>query len=54
MKIDDLKAGNGEFGSAEAFYSYWRKNPFKIGRAVQQQLDKLLAQQQSKSGPDKS
>lgn len=42
--IEQLRSGSGEFGSAEAFYSYWRKFPFKIGRAVQQQLDRLLAQ----------
>lgn len=45
MKIDDLRAGNGEFATAEEFYTFWRKFPFKIGRAVQQRLDKLLAQQ---------
>lgn len=42
QKLDDLRAGKGEFETAEAFYTYWRKYPFNIGRAVQQQLDKLL------------
>jgi hypothetical protein len=42
MSIEDLRAGRGEFDSPDAFYTYWRKHPFKIGRAVQQQLDKLL------------
>jgi hypothetical protein len=41
-KIADLEAGRGEFASEADFYNYWRKYPFKIGRAVQQQLDKLL------------
>jgi hypothetical protein len=43
--IESLREGKGEFASEEAFYSYWRRYPFKIGRAVQKQLDKLLAQQ---------
>jgi len=42
MAITDLKAGQGEFQTEEAFYAYWRKYKFKIGEAVQQQLDKLL------------
>jgi hypothetical protein len=41
-KIADLEAGHGEFATEADFYNYWRKYPFKIGRAVQQQLDKLL------------
>ncbi|WP_198151186.1 type II restriction endonuclease [Hyphomicrobium sulfonivorans] len=41
--ISDLRAGKGEFESEAAFYAFWRKYPFKIGKAVQQQLDKLLA-----------
>ena len=40
--IANLAAGKGEFASEAEFYAYWRKYPFKIGRAVQQQLDKLL------------
>lgn len=43
--IDDLRAGKGEFATAEEFYTFWRKYKFHIGRAVQQQLKKLLAQQ---------
>lgn len=42
VDINDLRAGRGEFDSAEAFYNYWRKYPFKIGTVVQQKLDKLL------------
>lgn len=43
MNIGDLRDGRGEFESEAAFYAFWRKYPFKIGKAVQQQLDKLLA-----------
>jgi Restriction endonuclease EcoRV len=43
QSIENLVAGKGEFESEEEFYVYWRKFPFKIGRVVQQQLDKLLA-----------
>ena len=42
QKLDDLRAGKGEFDTEAAFYAYWRKYSFNIGRAVQQQLDKLL------------
>ena len=41
--IADLAAGKGEFETKLDFYAYWRKYPFKIGRVVQQQLDKQLA-----------
>ena len=42
QSLADLAAGKGEFETEAAFYAFWRKYPFKIGRAVQQQLDKLL------------
>jgi hypothetical protein len=42
MGIEDLRAGNGEFETEQAFYDYWRKYPFKIGRSVEQQLRKLV------------
>ena len=45
MALDDLRAGRGEFETDQAFYDFWRRYPFKIGRAVQQQLDRLLAAQ---------
>jgi hypothetical protein len=45
--IQDLRAGNGEFATEQEFYAYWRKYNFKIGKVVQQQLDKLLAKQGS-------
>jgi hypothetical protein len=43
--IDALRRGRGEFDSPDAFYAYWRRFNFRIGRAVQQQLDRLLAEQ---------
>jgi hypothetical protein len=42
MTIADLVEGRGEFPTEAEFYTFWRKYPFKIGRVVQQQLDKLL------------
>ena len=45
VDIEDLRAGRGEFDTPEAFYGYWRKYSFKIGRVVQQQLDRLLREQ---------
>jgi hypothetical protein len=43
--IEALRKGAGEFASAEEFYKYWRKYKFQIGQVVQQQLDRLLAEQ---------
>lgn len=40
--LDALRSGRGEFASEDEFLKFWRKYPFKIGRTVQQQLDKLL------------
>lgn len=45
MSIDDLRAGRGEFKTSQEFYTFWRKYSFRIGKVVQQQLDKALAQQ---------
>lgn len=42
MDIAALREGRGEFATADEFYRYWRKYKFKVGEAVQQQLDKLL------------
>ena len=50
VNVDDLRAGRGEFGTADAFYAFWRKYPFKVGVVVQQQLDKLLAGDQAPAG----
>jgi len=46
-KIADLRAGAGEFKTEREFYAYWRKYSFKIGKAVQTQLDRLLSKQGS-------
>jgi hypothetical protein len=43
QRIDDLRAGRGEFETEAEFYAYWRRFPFKIGAAVEQQLRRLLA-----------
>jgi hypothetical protein len=42
--IDDLRNGNGEFATEKEFYDFWRKFHFKIGRAVEMQLKKLIAE----------
>jgi hypothetical protein len=42
MDIEALRAGVGEFSTPDEFYTYWRRYPFRIGRVVQQQLDRLL------------
>jgi hypothetical protein len=42
-EIERLRKGDGEFKSEKEFYDFWRKFNFKIGRAVQKQLDRLLA-----------
>jgi hypothetical protein len=57
--IDALRSGKGEFESEEAFYRFWRKFPFKTGRVVEQQLQKLLrgetlAEEPVKAGPKRS
>jgi hypothetical protein len=44
--IEALREGRGEFESEEAFYKYWRAYPFRTGRAVEQQLRRLLADQE--------
>jgi hypothetical protein len=41
-RLDDLREGRGEFETEAEFYDFWRGFPFRIGRATQQQLDKLL------------
>lgn len=40
--IDRLRTGKGEFDTAAEFYSFWRKHPWKIGKAVANQLHKML------------
>jgi hypothetical protein len=41
-KIDDLRAGRGEFDTESEFYAFWRKFPFKTARAVELLLAKEL------------
>ena len=48
--IEDLRGGRGEFQSPDEFYRFWRKYQFKIGRVVQQQLDRLI-REQGRQGP---
>lgn len=45
QSLERLRKGEGDFTSREEFYRYWRRYPFNIGRAVQQQLDRLLSAQ---------
>lgn len=40
-----LREGRGEFETEDDFYRYWRAYPFRTGRAVEQQLRRLLAEQ---------
>lgn len=42
VHLEALRTGRGEFAAEDEFLKFWRKYPFKIGRTVQQQLDKLL------------
>lgn len=41
-QLEALRHGHGEFATEKDFYTFWRRYNFTIGRAVQQQLDKLL------------
>lgn len=41
-KVDDLRAGKGEFATEKEFYAYWRRFPFKTARAVELLLAKQL------------
>lgn len=52
QKIADLRAGRGEFETADEFYAFWRRYPFRIGHAVQRQLDRLLAAQDEREADD--
>lgn len=42
-EIERLRKEQGDFATAAEFYAFWRKHPWKIGKAVQHQLQKLLA-----------
>jgi hypothetical protein len=41
--IERIRNEAGEFETADEFYTFWRNHPWKIGKAVQKQLQKLLA-----------
>lgn len=40
--IERLRSGDGDFRTSAEFYKFWRAQQFKTGRAVEQQLKKLL------------
>jgi Restriction endonuclease EcoRV len=42
QKLADLREGRGEFPTADAFYAFWRRYNFRVGKVVQQQLDKII------------
>lgn len=42
MEIDRLRDGKGEFATEAEFYTFWRKYPFKVGRAINRHLQKLM------------
>jgi hypothetical protein len=50
QRLQDLRQGAGEFPTPEAFYTFWRKFDFKIGKSVKRQLDKLLAGDEAPQG----
>lgn len=45
QNIEDLRAGRGEFDTEDEFYAFWRRFPFRVGAAVEQQLRRLLEEQ---------
>ncbi len=44
--LDRLRSGTGEFNTAGEFYKFWRAYPFRLSKQVQNQLDKLVKEQQ--------
>ncbi len=44
QEIERLRRGSGDFATRAEFYAFWRKHPWKIGKAVQQQLMRLAAE----------
>jgi hypothetical protein len=44
QEIDRLRNETGDFKTQAEFYAYWRRHPWKIGKAVQKMLLKLSAQ----------
>lgn len=45
QKLDDLRAGRGEFDTEEEFYRYWRRFKFRVGDAVAKRLEKIMKAQ---------
>lgn len=45
--VEQLRAGDGDFDTPEAFYQYWRRFPFSVSVQVQRQLHRLLQQQEA-------
>jgi hypothetical protein len=43
--VEQLRHGEGEFDTPEAFYDYWRKYPFDVSVQVQKRLHRLVQQQ---------
>lgn len=41
-EIDRLRSGAGVFQTADEFYEFWRRYPFKVSAQVQRQLQRLL------------
>ncbi|CCH89538.1 Putative type II restriction endonuclease [Modestobacter italicus] len=45
--LDDLRAGRGEFATAEDFYRFWRRFPFRTSPGVQRIYERLVAEQRA-------
>jgi len=45
--LDDLRAGRGEFATAEEFYRFWRRFPFRTSPGVQRNYERLVAEQRA-------
>jgi hypothetical protein len=41
-EVEALRAGRGQFETEADFYKYWRAFPFRVPKAVEQQLQKAL------------
>jgi hypothetical protein len=51
MDAEALRTGKGEFATEADFYTFWRSYPFRVPRAVEQQLQKALREQSSLAPP---
>jgi hypothetical protein len=49
VDVEALRAGNGAFETADAFYKYWRAYPFRVPKAVERQLEKALREAQARA-----